>query len=66
VINIWFIVKIIFDLFFPQVEEVKPTAKTVNLVNLVKKSAGPVTHRVKLFNHLYINSMSLMTENKLK
>uniref|UniRef100_A0A2S2P7I2 Translation initiation factor eIF2B subunit delta n=2 Tax=Schizaphis graminum TaxID=13262 RepID=A0A2S2P7I2_SCHGA len=47
-------------------EEVKPTVKTVNLVNLVKKSTGPVTHKVKLFNHLYIDSISLLTENKLK
>ncbi|KAL5236040.1 hypothetical protein ACI65C_003450 [Semiaphis heraclei] len=54
------------NIIVKKVEEVKPTAKTVNLVNLVKKSAGPVTHRVKLFNHLYINSTSLMTENKLK
>ncbi|XP_026814589.1 translation initiation factor eIF-2B subunit delta isoform X2 [Rhopalosiphum maidis] len=47
-------------------EEVKPTVKTGNLVNLVKKSTGPVTHKVKLFNHLYIDSISLLTENKLK
>lgn len=43
--------------------EVKPTTKTLNLV---KKLTGPVTHKVKLFNHLYNDSISLVAENKLK
>lgn len=45
-----------------QTEEVKPS-KTVNLM---KKPVGTITHKVKLFNHLYNDSISLMTENKLK
>ncbi|CAI6364171.1 unnamed protein product [Macrosiphum euphorbiae] len=54
------------NIIVKKAEEVKPAAKKVNLVNLVKNSVRPVTHRVKLFNHLYIDSISLVTENKLK
>lgn len=45
-----------------KIEEVKP-CKTVNLM---KKPVGTITHKVKLFNHLYNDSILLMTENKLK
>ncbi|XP_025409629.1 translation initiation factor eIF-2B subunit delta isoform X2 [Sipha flava] len=44
------------------VEEVKD----IKSVNLAKKPLGTMTHKVKLFNHLYTDSVSLLMENKLK
>jgi len=47
-----------------KIEELKPS-NSVNLV--VKKPVGALIHKVKLFNHLYIDdSISLTAENKLK
>jgi len=40
--------------------------KSCKPINLVKKPVGALAHKVKLFNHLYIDSISLLTENKLK
>ncbi|VVC45190.1 Initiation factor 2B-related,Methylthioribose-1-phosphate isomerase-like, N-terminal domain [Cinara cedri] len=45
-----------------KIGEIQP-CKTVNSL---KKPLGTVIHKVKLFNHLYFDTVSLMAENKLK